>query len=64
MSTVSTDDLTFEARYRCALTAYLDQETNESELMTALELGRAALAEERGFLDLLAMHHALLASLM
>jgi PAS domain S-box-containing protein len=63
MSTLLTEDLTFEARYRRALTVYLDQEANESELMTALELGRAALAEERGLLDLLAMHHAQVAVL-
>jgi len=59
MSTTTTDDATFEARYRRALTAYLDQ-VAEAQLIAALELGRTALAEGYGLLDLLALHQSML----
>jgi PAS domain S-box-containing protein len=59
MNTATTDDATFEARYRRALTAYLDQ-ASEAQLIAALELGRTALAEGYGLLDLLALHHSIL----
>jgi PAS domain S-box-containing protein len=49
---------TFEARYRSALEGYLEPTADETQLIAALELGRTALAEEVGLLDLLAFHHA------
>jgi hypothetical protein len=57
---MSTDqkDSTFEARYRSALEGYLEPTAEETQLIAALELGRTALAEEIGLLDLLAIHHA------
>jgi PAS domain S-box-containing protein len=57
---MSTDqkDSTFEARYRSALEGYLEPTADETQLIAALELGRTALAEEIGLLDLLAIHHA------
>ena len=57
---MSTDqkDRTFEARYRSALEGYLEPTADETQLIAALELGRTALAEEVGLLDLLAIHHA------
>ena len=63
MSTESTKAALFETRYRNALTAYVQQEM-EDALMDALELGRKALAEGQGLLDLIAIHHTLLASLI
>jgi signal transduction histidine kinase len=63
MSTESTEAALFETRYRNALTAYVQQEM-EDALMDAFELGRRALAEGRGLLDLVAIHHTLLASLI
>ena len=64
MSTVSTKKAAlFETRYRNALTAYVQQEM-EDALMDAFELGRKALAEGQGLLDLVAIHHTLLASLI
>ena len=63
MSTESTKAALFETRYRNALTAYVQQEM-EDALMDAFELGRRALAEGRGLLDLVAIHHTLLASLI
>jgi len=63
MSTESTEAALFETRYRNALTAYVRQEM-EDALMDAFELGRRALAEGRGLLDLVAIHHTLLASLI
>jgi len=57
---MSTDqkDSTFEARCRSALEGYLEPTADETQLIAALELGRTALAEEIGLLDLLAIHHA------
>ena len=63
MSTESTKAALFETRYRNALTAYVQQEM-EDALMEAFELGRKALAEGQGLLDLVAIHHTLLASLI
>src|SRR5258705_10376885 len=63
MSTESTEAALFETRYRNALTAYVQQEM-EDALMEAFELGRKALAEGQGLLDLVAIHHTLLASLI
>jgi C4-dicarboxylate-specific signal transduction histidine kinase len=63
MSTESTEAALFETRYRNALTAYVQQEM-EDALMDAFELGRKALAEGQGLLDLVAIHHTLLASLV
>jgi PAS domain S-box-containing protein len=59
MSTATTDDATFEARYGRALTAYLDQ-VSEAQLIAALEVGRTALAKGYSLLDLLALHQSLL----
>jgi hypothetical protein len=63
MSTESTKAALFETRYHNALTAYVQQEM-EDALMDAFELGRKALAEGHGLLDLIAIHHTLLASLI
>src|SRR5258705_11118114 len=63
MSTESTKAAFFETRYRNALTAYVQQEM-EDALMEAFELGRKALAEGQGLLDLATIHHTLLASLI
>jgi hypothetical protein len=63
MSTESTEAALFETRYRNALTAYVQREM-EDALMDAFELGRKALAEGQGLLDLVAIHHTLLASLI
>jgi C4-dicarboxylate-specific signal transduction histidine kinase len=63
MSTESTEAALFDTRYRNALTAYVQQEM-EDALMDAFELGRKALAEGQGLLDLVAIHHTLLASLI
>jgi two-component system, LuxR family, sensor kinase FixL len=59
MSIATTDDATFEVHYWRALTAYLDQAA-EAQLIAALELGRTALAEGCGLVDLLALHHSVL----
>jgi two-component system, LuxR family, sensor kinase FixL len=64
MNTVSPERGAFEARYCQALTAYVDQGAEELELMGALELGRKALAEGYGLLDLLALHQASLSPLL
>jgi C4-dicarboxylate-specific signal transduction histidine kinase len=63
MSTESTEAALFETRYGNALTVYVQQEM-EDALMDAFELGRKALAEGQGLLDLVAIHHTLLASLI
>ena len=46
-------------RYRQALDAYLTRDTGELALMDALDLGRAALADGHGVIDLLALHQSL-----
>jgi C4-dicarboxylate-specific signal transduction histidine kinase len=61
----STDSLIFEARYRGALAAYVDADSEEeSQRVAALELGRIAVAQEYSLLDLLAVHHAAISSLL
>lgn len=52
----------FEDRYLRALTAYLE-DTGESGLKQAYELGRIAVAEGKGVLEFVAMHHAALQKL-
>lgn len=65
MSTASAEGTTFETRYCDALIAYADAEiADETQRMTALELGRAAIAQRYGLLDLLALHQASVASLV
>jgi two-component system sensor kinase FixL len=64
MSQGSAEGVMFEMRYRQALTAYLADEAEEARLMGAFELGRAALGEGYGLLDLLALHHASVSSLL
>ncbi|OKO88159.1 hypothetical protein AC629_10760 [Bradyrhizobium sp. NAS80.1] len=59
-----TERTTFEARYRSALESYLEPTADEIQLIAALEIGRTALAEEVGLLDLLAIHHVSLESLI
>ena len=56
MST-SLKNTTFETRYRSALESYLEPTADETQLIAALELGRTALAEGVGLLDLVAIHH-------
>jgi len=51
------DNTTFEAHYRSALESYLEPTADETQLIAALELGRTALAEGVGLLDLVAIHH-------
>jgi PAS domain S-box-containing protein len=63
MST-GTENTTFKEHYRSALESYLEPTADETQLVAALELGRTALAEEVGLLDLLAIHHASLESLI
>jgi signal transduction histidine kinase len=63
MSKKPTKAALFETRYRDALTAYVQQGL-EDALMDAFDLGREALAQEQGMLDLVAIHHTLLASLI
>jgi PAS domain S-box-containing protein len=61
---VASTSTTFEARYRSALESYLEPTADETQLIAALELGRTALAEEVGLLDLLTIHHVSLESLI
>jgi PAS domain S-box-containing protein len=63
MSTTLAGGTTFETRYRRALMAYFDGESQEDSLMAGLELGRAALAEGHGLLEVLLVHHTLICSL-
>ena len=63
MST-SLKNTTFETRYRSALESYLEPTANETQLIAALELGRTALAQGVGLLDLLAIHQVSLESLI
>ena len=55
---------TFELRYRGALETYLKPGADETQLIAALELGKIALADEVSLLDLLAIHHVSLESLI
>jgi signal transduction histidine kinase len=55
---------TFELRYRGALETYLEPGADETQLIAALELGKIALADEVSLLDLLAIHHVSLESLI
>ncbi|HUH84983.1 MAG TPA: PAS domain S-box protein, partial [Stellaceae bacterium] len=48
-----------QARYRRALAAYMERD-NETALLSALDLGKAALAEGRSLLDLVAAHNRFL----
>jgi PAS domain S-box-containing protein len=64
MSTITADSMALRTRYQRALTAYAESESGETELMAAFELGRTMLAEEHSLLDLLAIHHLALASLL
>jgi C4-dicarboxylate-specific signal transduction histidine kinase len=61
---MTTEDMTFAARYRGALTRYVDQQNQEAELMVAFELGRLALTEGYSLLDVLGIHHAALWALI
>ena len=63
MSTVAAQEVSFEARYRRALLTHVHQE-NENALMEGLELGRMALTEGYGLLDLLSLHHTTVHSLI
>ena len=58
----STDE--FGQRYRRALEARIAGNAEEGELVDALGLGRAALSEGRGLLDLLSLHQSLVQSLI
>ena len=62
MSTTAGQEV-FEARYRGALLAHVHQET-EAGLLDGLELGRMALTEGYGLLDLLSVHHRIVYSLI
>lgn len=64
MTSVTAEDMTFEARYRRALSGYVDQQEQEAELMVAFELGRLALAEGYSLLDVLGLHHEVLCTLI
>ncbi len=65
MSQGPTDGPILEARYRDALTAYVDADRDEeSQRVAAFELGRAAVAQEYGLLELLTLHHASVSSLL
>lgn len=63
MGTTAAKDISFEARYRRALLAHVKQEA-EAALMDGLELGRLALTEGYGLLDLLSLHHSVVYSLI
>jgi C4-dicarboxylate-specific signal transduction histidine kinase len=62
MSTMAAQEV-FEVRYRRALLAHVNQETEEG-LLDGLELGRMALTEGYGLLELLATHHKIVYSLI
>jgi PAS domain S-box-containing protein len=64
MQNATVEDTTLEARYQRTLTAYLAQDAEEAQLIAALELGRTALAEGYGLIDLLTIHHTLLGPLV
>jgi C4-dicarboxylate-specific signal transduction histidine kinase len=64
MSTQVFNDELFEERYRSALTAYVARgSVAETQRIAALELGRLAIAQGYGLLDLLALHHASVSAL-
>src|SRR5262249_24996045 len=54
----------FQARYLSALTDYVGRKAQEAALMPALELGKAAIAEGYSLLEVLSIHHTLVASLI
>src|SRR5262249_20547264 len=54
----------FQARYLSALTGYVGRKAQEADLMPALELGKAAIAEGYSLLEVLSIHHTLVASLI
>jgi len=64
MNERAAESTTFEARYLSALTGYVGREAQEADLMSALELGKVALAEGYSLLDLLSIHHTLVGSLI
>jgi two-component system sensor histidine kinase/response regulator len=52
----------FEDRYRSEVRRYLDGIADESSLLSALDVGRLAVTEERGILDVVAEHDSVLAA--
>lgn len=60
---MAAEETSLEARYRRALLAHVHQEA-EQALMDGLELGRIALTEGYGLLDLLSLHHSIVYSLI
>lgn len=64
VGTGTAESVTLPTRYQRALAAYVMSDAGETELMTAFELGRSMLAREHSLLDLLAVHHTALASLL
>jgi PAS domain S-box-containing protein len=64
MNERAAESATFQARYLSALTGYVGREAQEADLMSALELGKVALAEGYSLLDLLTTHHTLVGSLI
>lgn len=63
MNMRAAEGATFQARYRSALTGYVGRKAQESDLVSALELGKTAIAEGYSLLDLLSIHHTVVASL-
>jgi two-component system sensor kinase FixL len=64
MTTVSPEERAFEDCYGRALAAYVHPGAEEALLMAAFELGRKALAEGFGLLDLLVLHQASASALL
>jgi signal transduction histidine kinase len=63
MDIMPAEERSLEVRYRHALLAHVHQEA-EQALMDGLELGRIALTEGYGLLDLLSLHHSIVYSLI
>jgi len=64
MNAITAEAIALGTRYRVALTAFIDGENEEGQLVAALELGRAAFAEGYGLLDMLAIHQESVKSLL
>jgi C4-dicarboxylate-specific signal transduction histidine kinase len=60
----TSEDVTLENNYRRALTSYVGREVEEAQLMSALELGRTALQEGYGLLNLLVLHQRSISQLI
>src|SRR3954452_20026041 len=56
----TTEVASFEVRYGSAFSSYVLRESDDA-LIDALELGKMALAERHSLLELVAVHHKLLA---